>query len=423
MPIFNAPFSTSVFMPPFWVTSETVSVQENNTTVTTLDAGNVTQYSVVGGVDASKFSISGSTLSFTSAPDFEAPTDSGTNNIYDVTIRATNPAGFADRSLAVTVTNDVSDDAALVINGTTHYLTSSDYSVGNGTDRQGTRTGSLITLTVPAAVECWVYMWGGGGAAGDDNGGGAGHSRGRITFQPNTNYRLLVAGGGGGTFQSGSPDGGYGGGGSCGNTGGNNGSSFGNGGSGIRHGLYSDSQGGGGGGCSGLFLGTSTNTPLLIAGGGGGGSGGPSAWENGGTGGGTNGYPNVNGTLYGGGGGTQSQGGVGETTGSASNGGSGYGGKGGLQYLGSTRYSGGGGGGGYYGGGGGGGSGTSGGGGGGSGYINSSYITSGFTAGNANFNEAAYTTNVTQYYSTNVGVAGQNNHKPGYGGRIYIRLV
>ncbi|MGB1142556.1 MAG: cadherin repeat domain-containing protein, partial [Halioglobus sp.] len=311
MPIFNAPFSTSVFMPPFWVTSETVSVQENNTTVTTLDAGYVTQYSIVGGVDASKFSISGNTLSFTSAPDFEAPTDSGANNIYEVTIRATNPAGFADRSLAVTVTNDVSDDEALIINGTTHYLTSSDYSVGNGTDRQGTRTGSLITLTVPAAVECWVYMWGGGGGAGDDNGGGAGHSRGRITFQPNTNYRLLVAGGGGGTFQSGSPDGGYGGGGSDGNSG-NNGSSFGNGGSGTRHGTYSGSQGGGGGGCSGLFLGTNTNTPLLIAGGGGGGSGGPSAWENGGTGGGTNGYPNVNGTSYGGGGGTQSQGGVGE---------------------------------------------------------------------------------------------------------------
>ena len=67
--------------------------------------------------------------------------------------------------------------------------------------------------------------------------------------------------------------------------------------------------------------------------------------------------------------------------------------------------------------------GFSGGGGGGSGYINSSYITSGFTAGNGNFNQAAYTTNVTQYYSTDVGVAGLSSHKPGYGGRIYIRLV
>ena len=413
MPIFNAPFSTSVFMPPFWVTSEAVSVQENNTTVTTLDAGYVTQYSIVGGVDASKFSISGSTLRFISAPDYEVPTDSGTNNIYDVTVRATNPAGFADRSIAVTVTNDLADDKAIIVNGVTHYLSSSDYIVGTGSDRRGTRTGSLITMTVPGAVTVRLDMWGGGGGDAYEDGGAGGYARGTITLQPGSTYKLLVAGGGGGTSSGDPCHGGYGGGGAGGplggSSGGSNGSSFGNGGSGPYYGNYPQRQGGGGGGCSGLFL-TNTNTPLLVAGGGGGAGGGSNATD-GYTGGYQNGGPNS--TR----GGDQSSGGLGQGF-NAGNGGKGYGGGGGYSNASSSGDSGGGGGGGWYGGGGGT---RAQDGGGGSSYFNSSYMSSTTLSAQQGQTRTPYTAGSINHVT--LAGRGGNSAPGGYGGRISIRLV
>ena len=71
----------------------TASVDENSTAVTTVHAsdaavsGPVT-YSIAGGVDAAKFAINAQTgaLTFVAAPNFEAPTDVGTNNVYDVIV-------------------------------------------------------------------------------------------------------------------------------------------------------------------------------------------------------------------------------------------------------------------------------------------------------------------------------------------------
>ncbi len=46
-------------------------------------------YSITGGADAARFTINPTTgvLTFVSAPDFEAPTDVGANNVYDVVVR------------------------------------------------------------------------------------------------------------------------------------------------------------------------------------------------------------------------------------------------------------------------------------------------------------------------------------------------
>ena len=66
------------------------------TTVTASDpdSGAVLTYSIVGGADAAKFTINASTgvLSFVSAPDFEAPTDAGANNVYDVQVQVSDGA-------------------------------------------------------------------------------------------------------------------------------------------------------------------------------------------------------------------------------------------------------------------------------------------------------------------------------------------
>ncbi|UPK40778.1 cadherin domain-containing protein (plasmid) [Bradyrhizobium sp. 186] len=91
----------------------TVSVAENSTAVTTvvasdLDAGSTLSYAIVGGADAAKFTIDSTTgaLAFATAPNFEAPTDAGGNNVYDVTVQASDGLGGIDsQAIAVTVTN------------------------------------------------------------------------------------------------------------------------------------------------------------------------------------------------------------------------------------------------------------------------------------------------------------------------------
>ena len=65
-------------------------------------------YSIVGGADASQFTIDATTgaLAFVTAPNFEAPTDAGANNVYDVTVQVSDGNGGIDtQAIAVTVTN------------------------------------------------------------------------------------------------------------------------------------------------------------------------------------------------------------------------------------------------------------------------------------------------------------------------------
>jgi hypothetical protein len=72
------------------------------------DAGQTLSYSIVGGADASKFTLNATTgaLAFVTAPNFEAPTDAGVNNIYDVTVQVSDGNGGRDaQAIAVTVTN------------------------------------------------------------------------------------------------------------------------------------------------------------------------------------------------------------------------------------------------------------------------------------------------------------------------------
>ena len=72
-----------------------VDVAENGTAVTDrhrrATPTGCCRYTISGGADAAKFTINASTgvLGFVAAPDFEAPTDAGGNNVYDVTVQVT----------------------------------------------------------------------------------------------------------------------------------------------------------------------------------------------------------------------------------------------------------------------------------------------------------------------------------------------
>ena len=94
-----------------------VSVPENQTGVTTVTATDpeippdpALVYSLNGGVDLAAFTINASSglLRFVTAPDFEAPTDVGGNNIYDVIVGVDDGQGGQDtQAMAVTITDVV----------------------------------------------------------------------------------------------------------------------------------------------------------------------------------------------------------------------------------------------------------------------------------------------------------------------------
>ena len=85
-------------------------------TATDSDGDSVTDYAIAGGADQAAFSIVALTgvLTFTAAPNFEAPTDADDSNTYEVLVRATSGTDArvktADQPITVTVT-DVDTEA------------------------------------------------------------------------------------------------------------------------------------------------------------------------------------------------------------------------------------------------------------------------------------------------------------------------
>ena len=99
--------------PEFDQASADIAVDENTAdsfytaVATDVDVGDTLTYSLTG-IDADHFTIdpSGGQLAFNSAPDFEAPADYGANNVYELSIAATDSIGKqAQQSLTITVIN------------------------------------------------------------------------------------------------------------------------------------------------------------------------------------------------------------------------------------------------------------------------------------------------------------------------------
>ncbi|HEX9965438.1 MAG TPA: cadherin domain-containing protein [Allosphingosinicella sp.] len=99
-----------------WITSDgsgdaSLSVDEGDRSVTTVVAfdpdGDVPAYSIAGGADAARFAIDPATgaLSFIDAPNFEAPADSGGNNVYNVIVAASDGSETDTQVLEIRVGN------------------------------------------------------------------------------------------------------------------------------------------------------------------------------------------------------------------------------------------------------------------------------------------------------------------------------
>lgn len=133
------------------------SVAENTTAVTTVTStdvdGGTPVYSIVpvgsgGAADAALFSIDSNTgvLTFTTAPNYEAPTDSGGNNVYDVTVQVSDGNGGTDtQTLAVTVTNQAITSVSAT--GSTTALGGGVYTLNLGANENATS---------------WTINWGDG---------------------------------------------------------------------------------------------------------------------------------------------------------------------------------------------------------------------------------------------------------------------
>ena len=125
---------------PVFTSNSGFSVNENVRSVGTVVASDgdgqdsVTGYSVSGGVDSSRFSITNAgVLTFDSAPNFESPVDVGGNNVYNLVVRVTSGTGSRSRgafqSITVTV-DDVAEAPSTPSAPTLSSSTSTSLSVG-----------------------------------------------------------------------------------------------------------------------------------------------------------------------------------------------------------------------------------------------------------------------------------------------------
>jgi VCBS repeat-containing protein len=103
---------------PVFENAANLTVPENTSlavafTLTDADFDSDISLSVSGGSDAARFSLQGGQLSFATLPDFEEPADINADNVYEVTIVATDGVNQVTQSLQITVT-DTNDNAPVL---------------------------------------------------------------------------------------------------------------------------------------------------------------------------------------------------------------------------------------------------------------------------------------------------------------------
>ena len=154
-----------------------VTIDENTTAVTDVQStdpegeteGAGLSYAITGGADQALFSLNTATgqLSFVNAPNFENPTDSGADNIYDVQVTVTDSGGLSDvQDIAVTVGDANDNPIGVDDDRTTDEDTPISFIVtANDTDEDGDDveiqslddTGVLGKVTVDADNDTITY--------------------------------------------------------------------------------------------------------------------------------------------------------------------------------------------------------------------------------------------------------------------------
>lgn len=116
---------------PVFTSGSTATIAENSpvsaVVYTALATDNATVTYTLSGTDAALFTIDSTSgaVSFRATPDYEAPSDSGQNNVYDLIVTATDTAGnHTSHNLAITVTDVNETSATPTISITDSYVDS-----------------------------------------------------------------------------------------------------------------------------------------------------------------------------------------------------------------------------------------------------------------------------------------------------------
>ena len=113
----------------------------------------------LAGNDAARFDIAGGTLAFRAPPDFEMPADRGANNVYDVTVQASDSEGSTSHDATVTVT-DV--DEAATLNSVSGTFVFGTFVFGH--DENNTAQVAVFTASDPERAEIRWTLGGTDGA-------------------------------------------------------------------------------------------------------------------------------------------------------------------------------------------------------------------------------------------------------------------
>ena len=138
-----------------------VNIAENTTSVTTVTATDTDipvqalTYSIVGGVDASKFSINSLTgeLSFMSPPDFESPDDAGANRTYEVIVGVSDGLGGSDSQLLNISVTPVNDNPPVFSSPATFNVNENTTAVGTIVATDADQAAQTVTFSIAGGAD------------------------------------------------------------------------------------------------------------------------------------------------------------------------------------------------------------------------------------------------------------------------------
>ncbi|MCY2966934.1 MAG: FG-GAP-like repeat-containing protein, partial [Planctomycetota bacterium] len=156
---------------PVFTSSATASFAENGTgtvlTVTATDADLPAQtitYSLSGGADRALFTLTnGGLLTFKNSPNFEAPGDAGTDNVYNIQVTANDGAGnTTTQNVAITVT-PVNDNTPFFTSNAAVNVAENSTAVATMTATDADLPAQTITYSLSGGVDSALFSITAGG--------------------------------------------------------------------------------------------------------------------------------------------------------------------------------------------------------------------------------------------------------------------
>ena len=174
---------------PIVTRTDRVSHPENSTVdiaeYTATDPEGVTIIWSVTGTDGARFSVANGVVTFEVAPDFEAPTDSDGNNVYLVTVVASDGTNSDATDVIVTVTN-VNEEPAFPSTENGQRTVAEDTGTGQ-------YIGSPVAARDPDAGDSLTYTLGGADAASFDIVSSTGQLQTKSALEYDTQSRYTVS--------------------------------------------------------------------------------------------------------------------------------------------------------------------------------------------------------------------------------------